>query len=174
MAGRTLDKKTLLRGFAIKSLLTFLVWLILYYGFILPDGRLNTILTNSVIAGTSVGLTIFGYNAHGEGNLIYINEEPVVLVADACNGLELFALYVGFLLCFPGKPKYKLIFIPIGISLIYVINVAREVVLALNYKFFQESFDFNHKYTYVFIVYIFVFVIWRFWLNHYSILAKPK
>jgi len=166
------DKKVLLRGFAIKAVITFLVWMFLYHGFIIPDGRLNTFLTVSVINGTTFGLRLLGYETSGEDSMILIDNQPVVLVADACNGLELFALYVGFLLCFPGKWKYKLFFIPSGVILIYVINVIREVVLALNYKFFQETFDFNHKYTYVFIVYLFVFGIWRFWLNRYSILAK--
>lgn len=171
---KSIDKNSLLKGFGIKAAVTFIVWLILYYGFIIPDGRLNHFLTGTVIRGTTIGLSIFGYETKGADSMVYIDGQPVVLVADACNGLELFALYVGFLLCFPGKWKYKFIFIPVGIILIYMINVLREVTLALNYKFFQETFDFNHKYTYVFIVYIFVFAIWRYWLNHYSILAKPK
>jgi len=169
-----LNKKRLLKGFAIKAIITFIIWTVIYYGLIIPDGRLNSFLTDTVIKGTTAGLTILGYDTRGEGDMVFIDNQPVVLVADACNGLELFALYIGFLLCFPGKWKYKVIFIPAGIILIYLINVIREIVLALNYKFFQNTFDFNHKYTYVFIVYIFVFAIWRFWLNKYSILAKSS
>ena len=174
MTVQKFDKKSVLKGFAIKAIITFITWLILYYGFIIPDGRLNRFLTNTVISGTTFGLSILGYETSGKDDMVYIDNQPVVLVADACNGLELFALYVGFLLCFPGKWKYKLLFIPIGIVLIYIINVIREIILALNYKFFQETFDFNHKYTYVFVVYLFVFAIWRYWLNRYSILAKPN
>lgn len=167
-----IEKKQLLKGFGIKAGITFLVWMILYYGFIIPDGRLNHFLTQQVINGTTFGLSVLGYETKGVDDMVFIDGQPVVLVADACNGLELFALYVGFLLCFPGKWKYKAFFIPIGVGLIFVINVIREIVLALNYKFFQETFDFNHKYTYVLVVYLFVFVLWRFWLNRYSILAK--
>ena len=174
MSDNTVDKKQLLKGFAIKAVLTFVAWSILYYGFIIPDGRLNKFLTDTVISGTTLGLRMLGYETSGENKMILIDNQPVVLVADACNGLELFALYIGFLICFPGKLKYKLVFIPLGVVMIYVVNVLREIVLALNYKFFQETFDFNHKYTYVFIVYLFVFGIWRFWLNRYSILAKPN
>lgn len=172
MSEAKIDKGRLLKGFAIKAIVTFISWVIIYYGFIIPDGRVNGFLTQSVIRGTTLGLSWLGYDTKGQGNMIFIDSQPVVLVADACNGLELFALYIGFLLCFPGKWKYKLIFITIGVFFLYAINVIREIVLALNYKFFQESFDFNHKYTYVFIVYLFVFSIWRFWLNRYSILAK--
>ena len=167
-------KRKLLRNFGIKAVVLFVVWMILYYGFIIPDGRLNSYLTNSVIKGTTTGLGLLGYATHKEDNLVYINSEPVVLVADACNGLELFVLYIGFLLCFPGRWLYKIIFIPSGVFMIFIINVIREIVLSLNYKYFQQTFDFNHKYTYVFIVYLFVFGLWRFWLNRYSDLARKN
>ena len=173
MSTTAFDKKSLLKTFAIKAVVTFVVWMILYHGVIVPDGRLNRVLTDGVISGTMFGLSTLGYDTGSDGDVILIDREPVVLVADNCNGLELFALYTGFLLCFPGSWKYKVVFIPFGITLIYIVNVSREIVLALNYKFFQATFDFNHKYTYVFVVYFFVFAIWRYWLNNYSILARP-
>ena len=127
-----------------------------------------------MIQGTVAGLHTLGYETHGKDDLVYIDNQPVVLVADACNGLELFALYAGFLLCFPGRWTYKALFIPLGTGVIFLVNVMREVVLALNYKFFQETFEFNHKYTYVFVVYIVIFLIWRFWLKRYSIIGHAQ
>jgi exosortase/archaeosortase family protein len=150
------DRKKLIRTFLIRAGIAYVLWLILYYGFIQPEGSINAFLTALVIKGTVIGLNLFGYTTSGEGNLVLIDNQPVVLVADACNGLELFALYAGFLLCFPGKILYKAIFIPFGIGIIFLVNVLREIILSLNYKFFQETFDFNHKYTYVFVVYIVV------------------
>lgn len=162
----------MLKKFVIRAAIIYVVWLVLYYGIIIPDGRMNSFLTKSVIEGTLVALTIVGYESTSDESVILIDGDPVVLVADACNGLELFALFSGFILAFPGRIKYKLYFIPIGILLIYLINVIRELALALNYKFFQKSFELNHKYTYVFIVYCFVLLLWRFWLKRYSALVK--
>ena len=166
-----LDRKKLVKTFLIRCGIAYVIWLVLFYGWIQPDGRINAFLTGLVIQGTVIGLDLLRYDAYGQGNLVYIDDQPVVLVADNCNGLELFALYVGFLLCFPGKWKYKAIFIPVGLLVIFLVNVIREVILSLNYKFFQETFDFNHKYTYVFAVYIVIFLIWRFWLKRYSVIA---
>lgn len=174
MSKKKLKRSSLLKGFVIKAAITLITWLILYYGIIIPDGRLNQFLTQSVITGTTFGLNLLGYETKGSERIIYIDNQAVVMVADNCNGLELFALYVGFLLCFPGRLKYKSLFIPLGIGLIFLLNVIREIVLALNYKFFRATFDFNHKYTYVLVVYLFVFVIWRYWLNNYSILANYR
>lgn len=166
------ERKRLLKVFVIRAVALYALWLVVYYGFIQPEGSLNAWLTNLVIQGTVIGLDLLGYATSGEGSLIYIDNQPVVLVADACNGLELFALYAGFLLCFPGPWRYKSIFIPVGIAIVFLVNVLREIVLSLNYKFFQQTFEFNHKYTYVFVVYGVVFLIWRFWLNRYSAIAK--
>ena len=164
------------KKFLIRSAIIYFGWLIIYHGLIIPDGRLNKFLTDRVSEGTAIGLEILGYDTdykvvNGD-NMVYIDGQAVVLVADECNGLELFALYAGFILAFPGRWTYKAIFVPAGIFLIFLINIAREMALSLNYKFFQETFELNHKYTYVFIVYIFVFLIWRFWLRNYSALVK--
>lgn len=167
-------RNSVIKVFLIRATLIYIGWLFLYHYLIIPDGRLNMFLTNQVIKGTVTLLDVFGYEQGYEGNTVYIDNQPVVLVADECNGLELFALYIGFILAFPGRILYKLIFIPSGIVVIYCINILREFALSLNYKFFQETFEVNHKYTYVFIVYLVVFIIWRYWLKNFSILAKPQ
>jgi len=166
------EKRQILKVFGIRSLIAFVLWMLLYHGIIIPDGRINLFLTNTVIDGTLFGLKVLGHDCIQQGHIVLIDNAPVVLVADECNGLELFVLYAGFIICFPGRIKFKLFFIPIGILLIYFVNVIREIILALNYKFFRESFEFNHKYTYVLVVYIFVFILWRIWIKKYSIIAE--
>ena len=134
------DKYHILKVFGIRSLLAFIIWMLLYHGIIVPDGKINLFLTNTVVKGTLIGLKILGYDSIQDGHTVLIENEPVVLVADECNGLELFVIYAGFIICFPGKIKFKLVFIPVGILLIYFVNVIREIILALNYKFLRESF----------------------------------
>lgn len=173
--------KSILKSFAIRSVILFITWLIAYYGFIEPQGTANAWLTSKVTSCTKIGLNVLGYDTsynrkdrdtNYSEKYIYINNQPVVSVADPCNGLELIALFIGFLLAFPGPWKWKVIFMSIGSVIIFIINVIREIVLALNYKYFQQTFDFNHKYTYVFIVYLIIFLIWRFWLNKWSAIGS--
>lgn len=172
--------KSILRSFAIRAVILFVGWMVAYHGFIKPDGRANEWLTTKVVQGTKMGLNLLGYDVTPNLNIddpkadkyVFIDGQPVVLVDDPCNGLELIALFIGFLLCFPGPWKYKLIVMPIGSMIVFLINIIREITLALNYKYFQQTFDFNHKYTYVFIVYLIIFLMWRFWLNRYSSIGK--
>lgn len=167
-----MEIKKILKSFIIKAAITFVAWMVLYYGFILPEGSINTFLTSAVLDNTVMVLECLGYSASNSGNIVYVDGQQSVKVTDGCNGFELIALYIGFFLCFPGPLKYKLIFIPIGSVVIFFINVIREVALVLNYNYFQKTFDFNHHYTYAFFVYAVVFLIWRFWLNNYSIIGK--
>lgn len=175
----TLSK--VIKTFLIRSAIVYVVWLIAFHGFIIPNQTVNRTLSNAVVDATSMGLSLMGYDTkqvwkterpNDSRRYIFIDAEPAVLVADGCNGLELIALFVGFILCFPGPIKYKLIFIPIGSFFVFLINIFREIALALNFKFFERTFDLNHKYTYVLIVYLLVFVMWRFWLNNYSVIGK--
>ncbi|MEQ8237620.1 MAG: archaeosortase/exosortase family protein [Cyclobacteriaceae bacterium] len=173
--------RSILKKFVIRSTVIFIVWMVAYHGFIGPNGKADEWLTTKVVQSTKIGLTLLGYDTtprkgdseKGDNSrFVYIDGQPVVLVDDPCNGLELVALFIGFLLCFPGPLRYKAVIIPVGSSIVFLINVIREVVLALNYKYFQQTFDFNHKYTYVFFVYLAIFLMWRFWLNQYSSIGK--
>ncbi|WP_421874986.1 exosortase X [Marinoscillum sp.] len=172
---------SILRVFAIRAVILFIGWMVAYHGFIKPDGRANKWLTTKVVQSTKLGLNLLGFNTeyayrneyeNDTSRFISIDNQPVVLVADECNGLELIALFIGFILCFPGPLKFKAIMISIGSLMVFLINVFREIILALNYKFLQETFDFNHKYTYVFIVYLLIFLLWRYWLNKYSSIGE--
>lgn len=169
--------QSILKTFAIRAVILLISWMIAYHGFIKPYTGINNWLSIQVLNSTRIALSALGYDTsldlskastYDFKNAVFIDGQPVVLVADGCNGLELMALFIGFLLSFPGPVKYKAIIIPFGSIMVFIINVLREVILALNYKYFQETFEFNHKYTYAFVVYFTIFLIWRYWLNHYS------
>ena len=180
-----MDKRKLLRRFLIKAVIFYFGWTALFHGYIRPSGYINNFLTLTVANGTKIGGQLLGYDAfvtsEAEKNspekihaTVYLNNEPAVLVADACNGLELFALFVGFIVCFPGAVLPKIIFSIGGTLLLFLANIIREIALSFNYLYFRSSFDFNHKYTYAIAVYAIVFLIWRYWLNNYSVLGKKQ
>lgn len=179
-----MSKRSLIRNFLIKALIFFIVWKVVFYACIIPTGA-NNFITEVVSHGTKLGGRLLGYTTRVEiietddsisrvNGIVYFDEVPGVMVADACNGLELFALYVGFFVCFPGSVLPKILFSVGGTLLLFTLNIMREVVLAINYMYFETSFDFNHKYTYAIAVYLVVFLIWKYWLNNYSMIAKKK
>ncbi len=91
---------------------------------------------------------------------IYRNNERTLRVADACNGLELIVLHIGFLLCFPAVAARKWRFALWGILLICLMNIIRCGVLVLIYVHYRKMLDFSHHFVFTFIVYLAVFLLW--------------
>lgn len=167
-------KKKLIKAFLIKAILLFIIWQVGYHMFLKPNGAVDNTLTSGVVSSSVYGLNLIGFDTTSKENVIFIGGQQSVLVANACNGLELIALFVGFLICFPGKIISKIIYGIVGSMLLMLINVFREVALALNYNYFSSTFDLNHKYTYTLIVYACVFFIWKHWIENYSIISKVE
>ncbi|SDB64904.1 exosortase/archaeosortase family protein [Flavobacteriaceae bacterium MAR_2010_188] len=167
-----INKRQLIKRFFIKAGVFYLLWQILYLGIVRPNGHIDQFLTNLVISGTVTGLNVLGLESTNIVNIVYIGNIAAVRVENQCNGLELLALFVGFLICFPGKSLPKLIVSIIGSILLFITNIIREILLSLNYVYFESSFNINHKYTYTIVVYFIVFLIWKYWIKNFSIVSK--
>ncbi|GAA4366725.1 hypothetical protein GCM10023185_38090 [Hymenobacter saemangeumensis] len=148
----------------------YLAWFFGYEQWLAQDGRLDTALCTQIAAASTGVLNILGFTAHVDYslpkhilNLVVINGKPAVVVGPPCNGLVLYALFAGFVVAFPGPFRRKLWYIPLGIAVIWVLNVLRVVALALNHEYSRDSMDFNHHYTFTFVVYGFIFMLWMLW-----------
>lgn len=140
-------------------------WFLLY-DFLLSDA--DNWLTHKVVYASVFMLKLIGYNATPKDFMIQIDNEDVVFVYHACNGMVLMALFVGFIIAFPGPITKKLLYIPIGILLINLLNILRVTALALNAHYFSHTVDFNHKYTFTVIVYAAIFGLWMIWVKRFS------
>ncbi|WP_114783166.1 exosortase X [Botryobacter ruber] len=163
--------------FIVSALGMYLAWFILY-GFWLSN--FDTWLTVKLAETSAVFLRITGYAAEANKSNLIIDGYNLVHVDTPCNGMELMALFAGFIIAFPGPVLKKLIFIPIGIFLINFLNILRIAGLALNAFYSYETLEFNHKYTFTIIVYAFIFGLWMLWvkkyssLNNYAVTTAPQ
>lgn len=146
-----------------------LCWFLIY-DFWLSD--IDNWLTLKVVHATVFTINMFGYNAMAKDVMIQIDGEDVVFVYHACNGMVLMALFAGFIIAFPGPPTKKLLYIPLGILLINLLNILRVTALALNAHHFSHTLDFNHKYTFTIVVYAAIFALWMFWVKRYSGMSR--
>lgn len=126
------------------------------------------------VAAVSVGvLNVLGFNTAtkdlgGFKTLITLDGQSLVWIDSGCTGLTLMALFAGFILAYPGPIAKKAWYIPFGLVVIYLVNVIRVVVLAINHVYSRGSFDFNHKYTYTLVTYGAIFWLWMLWANRLS------
>jgi exosortase family protein XrtF len=161
--------------FIAQMLAIYTAWYLAYQFWLQPDGRLDQFLTEHVGQGGAWLMQVLGYEkAFLYKNFLYVGQKCLVAIGHACNGLTLYMLFASFILAAPGSWKAKLIYLPAGFAAIYVINLVRVCLLAINALLSQATLQFNHHYTFVFLVYGFIFLLWVFWINRFSgLVAKP-
>jgi exosortase family protein XrtF len=164
--------------FLLTVTILYLVWFIVYDRMLADLDFWLTLKTSdaSVWVLTQLGYNaesyIISYDAVTGGSMITIDGNNMVSIGPPCNALVLIALYSGFIIAFPGKFLSKLIFIPVGIVVIVIINTLRVAALAVNSLYHFQTLDFNHKYTFTIIVYAVIFLLWMLWVRRYSGISR--
>ena len=160
------------------ALLTFIIWKSIYLIFLLPNRMIDAPLT-SMVGTQSVWLlnTVYPGNLYTskdtiatisfEGVLqsnpvanIYKSGNLLMKIADGCNGLELFVLYIGFIIAMPAKLKRKLVYSILGIVIIHCVNVLRCAGLSVLIDQLQSYFDIAHHYIFKMVIYGIIFLLW--------------
>ncbi|WP_372756519.1 archaeosortase/exosortase family protein [Mariniflexile sp.] len=167
-----------IRLFLGKAVLFFIVWKIIYGVFFVNTNSLDTILTSHVADASVFVLNNFtsmdnfeavsevyeetfgGEVVLNKASTIYHNNYIVLNIADACNGLELIVLYIGFIVCMPSKFLRKALYIAIGIILLDIANILRCVGLIYLREYYHAYFEFAHHYIFKIVVYSVTFLIW--------------
>jgi exosortase family protein XrtF len=151
-------------------------WYLLYELYLAENTPIDGILIEWVGKSSTELLTWFGFEASYQTlpHTVSLNSISCVSVGSPCNGLALFALFASFILATPVSIKPKFLFIPLGIIVIFLLNVIRISALTLNVKYYPESVDFNHHYLFTFIVYGVIFWIWIVWVNRFMIPSLKK
>ena len=186
MVGKWLDglNKTLadfppqIKTFLIRSFFLFVVWKGLYLLFwseqrtldgplTLLVGKQSVQLLNYFTADTQftakpvVAIKRFeGEFQVSRVSLISRKGRPIMNIADECNGLELFVLYLGFLLAMPASIKRKISYAIAGMVLIHIVNLIRCVGLSLVLMNWDRYFDIAHHYIFKIMVYSTIFILW--------------
>jgi exosortase family protein XrtF len=97
----------------------------------------------------------------------------VVGIADGCNGLELFVLYIGFILAMPASIKRKLLFGIGGLAVIHVANILRCVGLGALLMHMDEYFEIAHHYVFKIVIYATIFALWV-WFSQQISFLNPR
>lgn len=157
--------------FLLRGLLLFLLWYFVYDLWLRRDRTVDDFLNQTVAYSSHVVLKFLGYDSCISDTEVCISQMATVNIGRGCNGLELYALFAGFIIIFPGNWKKKLLYILLGIAVIFALNTGRVTMLAIDNYSNKEWFTFNHKYTYLFIIYLAIFGMWVLWVNKFSSLA---
>jgi exosortase family protein XrtF len=151
-------------------------WMMLYQWVIHPWGKLDTLVINDSSLWSLWLLEVLGFETfqgtHETIRTIGIAGTHGLWIGDPCNGLTLFALFSLFILAYPGKWKHKLWYIPVGITLIHLLNIIRITALCIITQKAPQWLDFNHTYLFQIVMYGFIFLLWYIWITKFS--PSPK
>ena len=158
--------------FLLKSLLLYVLWYIVYELYLTTHTNIDLFVIDIIIDQASfilkkLGFTLIEMPYDKSYRTIGLDGTHGVWIGNPCNGLTIFAVYVGFIIAFPGTFLSKMIFIPLGILIIHVLNVIRVVALAIISLKAPEALDFNHTYTFTIFVYSFVLLLWYLYASKY-------
>jgi len=150
--------------FVLKLIGSYLL-LQLFYDYVLSVYTgLDHWLINTIINTAEGGLQLLGYELLPTNSMYQYHMGIAgtigIVIGNPCDGLSLFILYTAFIAVFKGKWWLKSIFIGVGILLIHFLNVIRVIALAMVVKYYPETLDFHHSYTFTLFVYLFIFLLW--------------
>jgi exosortase/archaeosortase family protein len=91
---------------------------------------------------------------------VFLGAKRLIGIADPCNGLSLIALFIGFMLAYPGKIYLKIIYCLAGIIFIIFLNISRCTGLALVHNSYPSLTDFAHHYVFKMITYGAIVYMW--------------
>ncbi len=161
-------KESYLILFFLKALGLYLLWYVVYELWLSKVGWFDNLIIDNLVQMTYSILDFFEYKLFRLEHVIGIDGSHGVYIGTPCNGVELMALFIGFIIIFKGSWKNKIWFIPIGVVVIHFLNLFRVIGLTLMAKYNPSLIEFNHKYTFTVLLYFIVFLGWMLWVKFYS------
>ena len=133
-------------------------------------------ITNLVARQSNFLLNSMNYHASlripefGPGMLLTLNKEFSVRIIEGCNAISIMILFFSFVIAFAEGFKKTFLFLLNGIMLIYIVNVARIVLLAIILYKYPEYEKLLHGVVFPGIIYGLVFILWLIWVK----ILKPS
>lgn len=143
----------------------YICWYVIYELWLLPEGSLDQWLTTNIVSVSAGLLEILDYPYFARGRLIGIGETPGIYLVNGCSGIAAIGLFVGFIVAYPGEWIPRISFIILGMGVIYIVNVARILTLAVTQSQWPFLFDITHDYSTSAIFYLVIFGMWMVWAN---------
>jgi len=126
----------------------------------LPNGKLDEFLSLSGVTIASKVLSLMGFAIESNGRIIGCIGARAVEINNGCNGLQLFGMFSGFIVSYPGTWKNRFILLATGSTVLFFVNALRIAFFAVFNSIFPEHWDLAHDIS----SYIFFYpVVLTFW-----------
>jgi exosortase/archaeosortase family protein len=121
---------------------------------------------NLLISISAGILRIFGYQVFTSETTLHAYDAGGITVVYSCLGFGVMSFFVAFVLAWPEKNmNSKLWFIPTGLILIQVLNIARFIMITLFWRTSPYRSWIDHHTLFNFILYVVLLAAIYFWIN---------
>jgi exosortase/archaeosortase family protein len=96
-------------------------------------------------------------------NVIQHDNRVAVRIVWSCTGIKQAYIFVCLILFYKSDWLKKIWFIPLGLVLVYVINMLRIAAITALVKYYPQQFDFMHEHLFKYLFYVFLFGLWVIW-----------
>lgn len=117
----------------------------------------------------SIGFEIKTY----ANNVIQHTNNTAVRIVWSCTGLKQAFIFTCLIGLYKGEFFKKLWFIPLGLLVVYLINIIRITSISALVKFFPNQFELMHEYIFKYLFYVALFGLWVLWDEKITS-QKPK
>lgn len=159
--------KNPLHRFLLIAFLFYLGWYLIYEVWIHPFDAVDIWVVKLTMGTAQKLLNLMGFSTFQyKVRLIGIDGAGGLWMGDNCDSIELCAIFMGFIIAFPGRWKDRLWYIPMGWVIITIMNILRVTALAIIQRYCSKSIlDFNHTYTFNALVYGIICLLWYIWIR---------
>lgn len=160
--------------FLVKFVAIYLVGNFLYGLYVTAYNPGPDIATHWVSDQTAIVLTACGWPTEVEDRAdrpttrLNYDGKSILAVYEGCNGINVMIVFVAFLIAFGPMTKAMLWFLPLGLLIIHLMNLARITLLFWVSIYMESLMYFTHKYFFTAILYVVVFILWIWWVRRYA------
>jgi len=106
---------------------------------------------------------LLGWDVEISGRILTCVGQKGVEIQNGCNGLNLLGLYGGFIVAYPGPWKKRIMFLMVGLFILYSANVIRIAFFAVFNASLPQYWDAAHDYSSYVFFYPIVLLFWYLW-----------
>lgn len=134
-----------------------------------PDPATHWVTDQTALVLTSCGWpTVVEDRPDKPTTKLNYDGRSILAVFEGCNGINVMIIFVAFLIAFGPLTKQLLWFIPVGLLIIHLMNLARITLLFWVSIYMKDYMYFVHKYFFTAILYVIVFILWVWWVRKFT------
>lgn len=155
-----------LRIFILRAFFCLLVWNVIHNKLLSADNDLDAFFSSTLAGTTSFLLNVFSIHHVSTSGMengwitLFFSGRPILNISNACNGLDVTALFIAFICCIPSNTKRMVGYILPGLVGLFAFNVVRCIILSFLGYYQYIGFEFFHHYVFTTLIYAVILLVW--------------